>query len=501
MSKLTSRTWLAAETVKGDSLTSWLSSMITSQANVASSEEFSAKLEAIRMLWQLPSQNPVSNGHPSLNGSARSTTTFVKDNPVHQAPAAADFAGMALLNAELHDLEAGDCMESLIPMSSLLDGDADDGRHPLNFQHLMDYAPRKFESAFEDSPASSASIPEQICIGPMQVNLASNVAADGHPSPYEQFLYWHEEHDGEEDAEVETLITQISYFADLQQQVHAPQMGQVQTCLPPPASDSAPLENTSAQGAMATMCRRDSHSPEISDTRCQMMDTRGMPSHDGNCMQRIGSMVAEDDFQVVHADGRGSSMERNYSFMMEVPTLAGHAGLGMTSDFRNGSLDETQTRYMVMESDKGSEDREFHDHAANAQRQVSVTGRKTKNVQITKADFEAVYHLPMKKADERLNLGSTRMKDLCRDFKIERWPYRKLSSLDSLMRDVDAEMEGDEWDPDHQGQVIKKMIIKLKAEIMTEPNTPIDQLLLNLRQVNFKNKYKRKLSKTYKTGK
>eukprot|EP00798_Chlamydomonas_sp_ICE-L_P005222 gene5222-18450_t len=422
---------------------------------------------------------PASNGHPSGNGSARSSATFVNDIPVHQAPTAAECAGMTMFTDELQRLEAIDCNEMMPPWTSEdgpnleLGGEEDD-------EHNLDHdLTRIFNSANAFGTAT---------------------AADADHSPHEQFFSWHQEHGAEEDADLELtnyeLMTQISFFNQglvAQQQVHAPQ-GQTSLppCLPPAGngSDSAPLFDTFV---MAKMYHRDSNGSDISDTRCQMMDAQGMPSHDGNCMQRMGStssLEAEDDLQAVHAAGRGSSMKRNYSFMMEVPTLAGHASLGMTSHFRNGSMTETQMRFMVMESDKRSEDRECHDHAANAQLQVPVV-KKTKDRDITRADLKEVYHLPMSEAGQKLNLGSTAMKDLCRNCKIERWPYRKLSSLNSLLCDVEAEMEL--YPTEEDLKFIKEKILNNRAEIMMEPNTPIELSVKNLRQTNFKNKYKRKV--------
>eukprot|EP00798_Chlamydomonas_sp_ICE-L_P013994 gene13994-19928_t len=92
------------------------------------------------------------------------------------------------------------------------------------------------------------------------------------------------------------------------------------------------------------------------------------------------------------------------------------------------------------------------------------------------------------------------MKDLCRAFDIVRWPYRKLSSLDSLLHDLDANIEAFP-EQAHGLLVIKNKILNNKAEIMEEPNTPIDESVHNLRQTNFKNKYKQRLLAGYKTGK
>lgn len=44
-----------------------------------------------------------------------------------------------------------------------------------------------------------------------------------------------------------------------------------------------------------------------------------------------------------------------------------------------------------------------------------------------------VFHLPISKAAKQLNVGVTVMKKYCRWYCVDRWPYRKIHSVDKLI--------------------------------------------------------------------
>ena len=47
--------------------------------------------------------------------------------------------------------------------------------------------------------------------------------------------------------------------------------------------------------------------------------------------------------------------------------------------------------------------------------------------------LQSVYERPISKAAAHLNIGITVLKKYCRWYSIERWPYRKIHSIDKLM--------------------------------------------------------------------
>jgi RWP-RK domain len=50
--------------------------------------------------------------------------------------------------------------------------------------------------------------------------------------------------------------------------------------------------------------------------------------------------------------------------------------------------------------------------------------------------LQSVFHLPINDAAAALDMGVTVLKKLCRDRQINRWPFRKLSSVDKLIESV-----------------------------------------------------------------
>lgn len=48
-----------------------------------------------------------------------------------------------------------------------------------------------------------------------------------------------------------------------------------------------------------------------------------------------------------------------------------------------------------------------------------------------------VYHLPISEAAEGLDIGVTVLKKYCRKFKVPRWPFRKLKSMEKLIVSVE----------------------------------------------------------------
>jgi hypothetical protein len=51
---------------------------------------------------------------------------------------------------------------------------------------------------------------------------------------------------------------------------------------------------------------------------------------------------------------------------------------------------------------------------------------------ITIKDLQQLFDYPMEKASEKLGIGSTTMKKICRKFGIDRWPYRHRQSLKKM---------------------------------------------------------------------
>eukprot|EP00798_Chlamydomonas_sp_ICE-L_P005225 gene5225-18455_t len=166
------------------------------------------------------------------------------------------------------------------------------------------------------------------------------------------------------------------------------------------------------------------------------------------------------------------------SISSHVPAVAPDVepcALGNWTDTASGDTD--------MESSEGSEDRESHGHAANAQQQFPVMMNELpinkaasslgigvsvlmehccqdamNELPINKAASslgngvsvlmkhccqDAVYGLPINEAASSLGIGVTVLKKYCRQYAVGRWPFRKLTSIDKLMQLIEDDMQED----------------------------------------------------------
>ena len=58
---------------------------------------------------------------------------------------------------------------------------------------------------------------------------------------------------------------------------------------------------------------------------------------------------------------------------------------------------------------------------------VKTRPRHRKN--ITLDDLREVFELPLEEAAQKLNISTSSLKRLCREYKIPKWPFRKVSAL------------------------------------------------------------------------
>ncbi|KAF5827988.1 hypothetical protein DUNSADRAFT_18384 [Dunaliella salina] len=108
---------------------------------------------------------------------------------------------------------------------------------------------------------------------------------------------------------------------------------------------------------------------------------------------------------------------------------------------------------------------------------------------LTKDALQSVYHLPINEAAAQLQVGVTVLKKFCRQHNVGRWPYRKLLSVDKLVRSVE---EQSEQNPAGANYIIRELGL-LKQEIYNDPEVQLDGKIKKLRQSNFKMQYKQRV--------
>ena len=128
--------------------------------------------------------------------------------------------------------------------------------------------------------------------------------------------------------------------------------------------------------------------------------------------------------------------------------------------------------------------------------------------------IQAVYQYPITTAAARLNVGVTVLKRYCRWYSIERWPYRKIQSVNRLIEQLSqlaAEDVAAEAVVTEVGFLcclltscpflvflrknfaqVKTEVESIRAQIYQNPATDLDQKLLRLRQAKYKYEMKQR---------
>ncbi|XP_059289768.1 protein RKD1-like [Lycium ferocissimum] len=74
----------------------------------------------------------------------------------------------------------------------------------------------------------------------------------------------------------------------------------------------------------------------------------------------------------------------------------------------------------------------------NNQEKIIITekGKQRKEKMLSRETISKCFYMPINQATKELNIGVTLLKIRCRDLGIQRWPHRKLMSLQTLIKNV-----------------------------------------------------------------
>ncbi|XP_074314809.1 uncharacterized protein LOC141650976 [Silene latifolia] len=111
---------------------------------------------------------------------------------------------------------------------------------------------------------------------------------------------------------------------------------------------------------------------------------------------------------------------------------------------------------------------------------------------LSKEIISQYFYMPITKAAKELNVGSTLLKKRCRELGIQRWPHRKLMSLQTLIKNVqELGKEGGDENGEKLMEAIE--ILEQEKKLMEEiPDLQLETRTKRLRQACFKAKYKRR---------
>nr|KYP47176.1 hypothetical protein KK1_031200 [Cajanus cajan] len=100
------------------------------------------------------------------------------------------------------------------------------------------------------------------------------------------------------------------------------------------------------------------------------------------------------------------------------------------------------------------------------------------------------FYMPISQAARELNVGLTHLKKRCRELGIQRWPHRKLMSLQTLIKKIQEQGEGNENDEKIRAAI--EVLEREKRMVEEMPDLQLDDNTRKLRQACFKAKYKKR---------
>ncbi|KAK4350289.1 hypothetical protein RND71_029602 [Anisodus tanguticus] len=102
------------------------------------------------------------------------------------------------------------------------------------------------------------------------------------------------------------------------------------------------------------------------------------------------------------------------------------------------------------------------------------------------------FYMPITQAAKELNIGLTLLKKRCRDLGIQRWPHRKLMSLQTLIKNVKELEKGGGNGMEQKLKDVIKLLEEEKKKMEEIPDMELEEKTKRLRQACFKANYKRR---------
>ncbi|TKY73376.1 RKD1 protein [Spatholobus suberectus] len=102
------------------------------------------------------------------------------------------------------------------------------------------------------------------------------------------------------------------------------------------------------------------------------------------------------------------------------------------------------------------------------------------------------FYMPISQAARELNVGLTHLKKRCRELGIQRWPHRKLMSLQTLIKNIQEQGETEGHENDEKIRTAIEMLEREKRMVEEMPDLQLDDNTRRLRQACFKANYKKR---------
>ncbi|KAB2609374.1 protein RKD2-like [Pyrus ussuriensis x Pyrus communis] len=143
-------------------------------------------------------------------------------------------------------------------------------------------------------------------------------------------------------------------------------------------------------------------------------------------------------------------------------------------------------------NDSGEErDKAISERPYSSKRHRSSSSSLSSSKMLSRQTISQYFYMPITQAAKELNVGLTLLKKRCRELGIRRWPHRKLTSLQTLIRNIqELGKEGEEGEEKLRNAIA---LLEMERKLLEEaPDMQLEDNTKRLRQACFKANYKKR---------
>ncbi|CAJ1975291.1 unnamed protein product [Sphenostylis stenocarpa] len=165
------------------------------------------------------------------------------------------------------------------------------------------------------------------------------------------------------------------------------------------------------------------------------------------------------------------------------------------SDFQNvlsawNEIDCSNHKPAFSSSNDGESVNEMREEVKGKQRREERISNSAR--MLSRKTVSQYFYMPISQAAKELNVGLTHLKKRCRELGIQRWPHRKLMSLQTLIKNMQEQGEAVGHENDEKIRTAIEMLEKEKSMVEEMPDLELEDKTRRLRQACFKANYKKR---------
>ncbi|CAN6585158.1 unnamed protein product [Malus baccata var. baccata] len=144
-----------------------------------------------------------------------------------------------------------------------------------------------------------------------------------------------------------------------------------------------------------------------------------------------------------------------------------------------------------MNDSREERDKAISERPHSSKRHRSSSSSLSSSKMLSRQTISQYFYMPITQAAKELNVGLTLLKKRCRELGIRRWPHRKLTSLQTLIRNIqELGKEGEEGEEKLRNAIV---LLEMEKKLLEEaPDMQLEDNTKRLRQACFKANYKKR---------